>query len=73
MALADNKSLPQILEELGHVAEGVYTAREVAKLALELNVDMPISSAVAAVLDGKLSAASALEQLMARDPREEVA
>lgn len=73
LALADNKSLPQILEELGHVAEGVYTAREVAKLALDLNVDMPISSAVAAVLDGKLSAASALEQLMARDPREEVA
>ena len=73
LALADNKSLPQILEELGHVAEGVYSAREVAKLALELNVDMPISSAVAAVLDGKLRAASALEQLMARDPREEVA
>jgi glycerol-3-phosphate dehydrogenase (NAD(P)+) len=73
LALADNKSLPQILEELGHVAEGVYTAREVAKLAVDLNVDMPISSAVAAVLDGKLSAASALEQLMARDPREEVA
>jgi glycerol-3-phosphate dehydrogenase (NAD(P)+) len=73
LALADNKSLPQILEELGHVAEGVYTAREVAKLALKYGVDMPISSAVAAVLDGQLSAASALEQLMARDPREEVA
>lgn len=73
LALADNKSLPQILEELGHVAEGVYTAREVAKLALKYSVDMPISSAVAAVLDGQLSAASALEQLMARDPREEVA
>jgi glycerol-3-phosphate dehydrogenase (NAD(P)+) len=73
LALADNKSLPQILEELGHVAEGVYTAREVAKLALKYGVDMPISSAVAAVLDGQLSAASALEQLMARDPREEIA
>ena len=71
LALAENKSLPQILEELGHVAEGVYTAREVAKLALALAVDMPISSAVAAVLDGRISAAKALEQLMARDPREE--
>ena len=29
--------------------------------------------AVAAVLDGQLSAAKALEQLMARDPREEAA
>ncbi|MDD2741049.1 MAG: NAD(P)-dependent glycerol-3-phosphate dehydrogenase [Rhodocyclaceae bacterium] len=73
LALAENKSLPQILEELGHVAEGVYTAHEVAKLALEFAVDMPISSAVAAVLDGQLSAASALERLMARDPREELA
>jgi len=72
LALAENKLLPQILEELGHVAEGVYTAREVAKLALELAVDMPISSAVAAVLDGRLNAATALQQLMARDPREEV-
>jgi glycerol-3-phosphate dehydrogenase len=27
LALAQNKSLPQILEELGHVAEGVYRAR----------------------------------------------
>lgn len=72
LALAEDKLLPQILEELGHVAEGVYTAREVAKLALELAVDMPISSAVAAVLDGRLNAATALQQLMARDPREEV-
>ena len=57
LALAQNKSLPQILEELGHVAEGVYTAREVDRLARQLAVDMPISAAVAAVLDGRLSAA----------------
>ncbi|MDP3540649.1 MAG: NAD(P)H-dependent glycerol-3-phosphate dehydrogenase [Azonexus sp.] len=73
LALAENKSLPQILEELGHVAEGVYTAREVDRLARELGVEMPISAAVAAVLDGRLSAAQAVEQLMARDPKEEVA
>ncbi|MBF1164878.1 MAG: NAD(P)-dependent glycerol-3-phosphate dehydrogenase [Dechloromonas agitata] len=73
LALAQNKSLPQILEELGHVAEGVYTAREVDRLARQLAVDMPISAAVAAVLDGRLSAAQAVEQLMARDPREELA
>ena len=73
LALAENKLLPQILEELGHVAEGVYTAREVDQLARKLGVDMPISAAVAAVLDGRLSAAQAVEQLMARDPKEEVA
>jgi glycerol-3-phosphate dehydrogenase (NAD(P)+) len=73
LALAQNKSLPQILEELGHVAEGVYTAREVARLANELEVDMPISKVIAAVLDGQVSASEALELLMARDPKEEAA
>lgn len=71
LALAEGKSLPQILEELGHVAEGVYTAREVARLAAELAVDMPISLAVAAVLDGRCTANEAVELLMARDPRVE--
>ena len=65
--------MPQILEELGHVAEGVYTAREVDRLASQLSVDMPISAAVAAVLDGRLTAAQAVDQLMARDPKEELA
>lgn len=73
LALAENKLLPQILEELGHVAEGVYTAREVDQLARKLGVDMPISAAVAAVLDGRLTAAQALEQLMGRDPKAESA
>ncbi len=73
LALAENKSLPQILEELGHVAEGVFTAREVDRLARELGVDMPISAAVAAVLDGRVNAGEALELLMARDPKEEAA
>jgi glycerol-3-phosphate dehydrogenase (NAD(P)+) len=73
LALAEGKLLPQILEELGHVAEGVYTARETDRLARGLGIEMPISCAVAAVLDGRLSARQALEQLMARDPKEELA
>jgi len=73
LGLAQGKSLQQILHELGHVAEGVYTARETAKKARELAIDMPVSSAVAAVLDGQLSAREAVQQLMARDPKEEIA
>lgn len=73
LALAQDKSLPQILEELGHVAEGVYTAREVDRMARELAVDMPISQAVAAVLDGRMTARDAVDALMARDPKEELA
>lgn len=73
LALAAGKSLEQILAELGHVAEGVYTARETDRLARSLAVEMPISSAVAAILDGRMSATDALDQLMARDPKEELA
>lgn len=73
LALAEGKQLPHILAELGHVAEGVPTAREVVRLAAQHGVDMPISQAVAALLDGKLSAEEALAGLLARDPREEAA
>jgi glycerol-3-phosphate dehydrogenase (NAD(P)+) len=73
LGLAAGKPLAQILDELGHVAEGVPTAREVAALAGRLGIDMPISAAVAAILDGRVSAAEELELLMARDPREESA
>lgn len=73
LALAQGKSLSQILEELGHVAEGVYTAREVDALAGRLGVEMPVCAAVAAVLAGRLTAPQAVELLMARDPKEELA
>jgi glycerol-3-phosphate dehydrogenase (NAD(P)+) len=37
----------------------------------QLNVDMPITRAVVAVLSGKLVAREAVEQLMGRDPKPE--
>ena len=71
LQLAHGVSLDKILHDLGHVAEGVYTAREVAKLAKARGVDMPVSDAVNAVLDGKLAPKAAVEQLLARDPKQE--
>ena len=73
LALATGKTLPQILEDLGHVAEGVSTAREVAKLATELGVEMPITQAVNAILHHGVGAAAAVEQLLSRDPKSETA
>ncbi len=52
LALAAGKSLDDIQRELGHVAEGVMTAREVARRAESLGVDMPITATVRDVLDG---------------------
>lgn len=71
LMLAEGLSLDAVLQKLGHVAEGVSTAREAAALARRMGVDMPITRAVADVLDGRLSAAQAAERLLARDPKVE--
>ena len=71
LALAAGKTLPQVLEELGHVAEGVSTAREVARLATVLGIEMPITQAVDAILHHGEPAAAAVEKLLSRDPKAE--
>jgi len=71
LQLAQGLALQKILDQLGHVAEGVYTAREVAKLARERGVEMPVTDAVNAVLEGKLLPATAVERLLARDLKRE--
>lgn len=71
LALAEGQTLEQVVESLGHVAEGVHTAHEVERLAAHLHVDMPICASVSALLAGRLTAQQAVEQLMARNPREE--
>ena len=50
LRLASGDSLESVLRGLGHVAEGVTTAREVDRLATQLGVDMPITHAVCRVL-----------------------
>ena len=71
LALAQGQSLSDILQDLGHVAEGVYSARTVAQRAQALGVDMPITQAVLNLLQGQLSPKQAVEQLMGRQSRSE--
>ena len=71
LQLARGEPLEKILSHLGHVAEGVHSAREVAKLAQARQVEMPVSDAVNAVLQGKLTPKAAVEQLLSRDPKQE--
>ncbi|TAN54459.1 MAG: NAD(P)-dependent glycerol-3-phosphate dehydrogenase [Betaproteobacteria bacterium] len=71
LELARGRPLAEILAALGHVAEGVRSAREVHKLAAQQGVEMPVSDAVNAVLAGRLTAPQAVAQLLARDPKEE--
>ncbi|MFN0318427.1 MAG: NAD(P)H-dependent glycerol-3-phosphate dehydrogenase [Burkholderiales bacterium] len=69
LALANGESLEGILARLGHVAEGVYTAREALRLGERLGVETPITSAVCGVLEGKLAPRSAVDELMRREPK----
>ena len=71
LLLAQGLALPRILAELGHVAEGVPSAAMVLARARAAGVDMPISAAVAAVLDGSSTPVEALERLMGRGARSE--
>jgi glycerol-3-phosphate dehydrogenase (NAD(P)+) len=71
LELARGRPLAAILAALGHVAEGVRSAKEVAKLARAAKVEMPVCEAVEAVLGGALAPAAAVEKLLARDPKPE--
>ncbi|HKO89065.1 MAG TPA: NAD(P)H-dependent glycerol-3-phosphate dehydrogenase [Burkholderiales bacterium] len=71
LGLGQGEKLETILAQLGHVAEGVNTSREVERRAKSLNIDMPITSAVCDVLFRNVPARTAVEQLLSRDPKSE--
>ena len=73
LALAQGHTLAQATTALGHVAEGVYSARTVVQRAAHLGVEMPIAQAVLALLDGQLAPRQAVARLMGRDPTAELA
>ncbi|HUG23828.1 NAD(P)H-dependent glycerol-3-phosphate dehydrogenase [Piscinibacter sp.] len=71
LLLADGVPLARILEDLGHVAEGVYSAAMVLRRAQSRGVEMPITEAVVAVLEGRATPQQAVERLMGREARPE--
>jgi glycerol-3-phosphate dehydrogenase (NAD(P)+) len=71
LELARGRSLKDVVANLGHVAEGVHSAREAAKLAASRGVEMPVTEAVSAVLEGRLTPAAAVERLLARESKME--
>jgi glycerol-3-phosphate dehydrogenase (NAD(P)+) len=65
VALGAGRAAPDTL------AEGAFTAGVLVEMAGETGVEMPISSAIAAVLDGRLSVDQAIESLLTRPFRAE--
>lgn len=72
LQLASGKDLADILQGLGHVAEGVNTAREVMRRAENIGVEMPITREVNLALTHGKSARDAVMDLLGREQKAEV-
>lgn len=72
LKLGQGMTLPQILEGMAMVAEGVKTSRAVYFLAQRLGVDIPIVAAVYKILYEGLTPKEAIKKLMARELKDEL-
>jgi glycerol-3-phosphate dehydrogenase (NAD(P)+) len=71
LALGAGRTLAEILGERHSVAEGVYTASAAVALAAKLGIEMPIATAVDAVLNKGADIDVVIEALLARPLRAE--
>jgi glycerol-3-phosphate dehydrogenase (NAD(P)+) len=70
IALGQGRSPAQAQAATG-LAEGAFTAVALVELARQAGVEMPIATAVAAILDGALGVSDAIENLLTRPLRAE--
>jgi len=70
IALGQDQTPAQASAATG-LAEGAFTAAAVVEMALAADIEMPIATAVAAILDGGLSIDDAIENLLTRPFRAE--
>ena len=70
-AIGEGRDAAVLMADRRTVAEGAHTAPVLHRLATERGIDMPIVAAVAAMLDGSLSASDVVDRLMSRPPRAE--
>ncbi|WP_394938398.1 NAD(P)H-dependent glycerol-3-phosphate dehydrogenase [Psychromicrobium sp. YIM B11713] len=69
--LGQGLSLAEVNSQMTQTAEGIKSGRAVHDLASKLGVEMPITAAVVAVLDGKLSVDGLGPLLLARELKSE--
>ncbi|MFM8631777.1 MAG: NAD(P)H-dependent glycerol-3-phosphate dehydrogenase, partial [Betaproteobacteria bacterium] len=71
LALARGESITQIVQQLGHVAEGVSSAPALLALAERSGVEVPITAGVCKLITGHWTAQQAIAALLDRDMRDE--
>jgi len=70
--IGQGKTLPEILENMMMVAEGIETTRAVTNLSKKIGVDMPITLSVYDMLFHNKPVQEAVLELMTRDPKPEI-
>lgn len=70
-ALGQGQRLADVLGARRSVAEGVYTAAAVVRVAGEKGVEMPIAAAVHAIVEGRVAVDAAIDALLSRPFRAE--
>lgn len=73
MMLAAGRQLAEILPEIRHVAEGVYTVQEAYRLGQRLQIDMPVTQAVYSILYERIPVKQAIQNMLDREPGSELA
>ncbi len=69
--LGEGRTGAELLADRNTVAEGAHTAPVLREAAHDAGVEMPITEAVCALLEGKISVEAAVEALMARPIKSE--
>jgi len=72
LGLGQGRSAESLMADRRTVAEGAHTAPVLVQAARKVGGEMPISEAVASLLEGKVSVQAAIEALLARPLKDEV-
>ena len=70
--IGEGRSSAELMSDRKTVAEGAFTAPVLARLATQMDIDMPVVAAVDKLLSGRANVDQVLQELLARPPRPEV-
>ncbi|WP_430231689.1 NAD(P)H-dependent glycerol-3-phosphate dehydrogenase [Nitrosomonas communis] len=71
MMLAAGQLLPDILQKIGHVAEGVHTAREAGRMSRHFKIEMPVTQGVCSIIYEEVPAEIVVKKILEREPKTE--
>jgi glycerol-3-phosphate dehydrogenase (NAD(P)+) len=71
LLLAQGKAPQEAQKEIGMAVEGAYTAVSAMQLSKQLNIPMPITECVYAIITGSLKPKEAVKALMQREIKHE--